>query len=115
MPCAVSDGTDHAAGDGWTAHDIEALRLIEIAYLRRVTGARAAPVNVPSEWIGWQVLAPDRDARMRRQRAAEGTCTRCGGTPRAGLKTRQLCADAQAARAAAQGARRVCRLRRAGR
>ena len=90
----------------WRAAQIEALRLAEIAYLRRLTGARAAPVNAPSEWVGWQIVTPDADRRRYLMRRVEGACTRCGGRP---LATRTLCAvcrDGQRRRSAALRARR---------
>ena len=91
----------------FTAPQIEALRLAEIAYLRRLTGARAAPVNAPSEWIGWSIITPDGDRRRHLRRLVDGLCTRCGGRrPRPERKTCARCAAAQRVRAAALRARR---------
>ena len=90
----------------WTARQIEALRLADIAAVRRLTGARAAPPNAPSEWIGWSILTPDADARRYLQRRTRGECTRCGAPPRPGLRTCAPCADRQRARSAAFRARR---------
>ena len=90
----------------WTARQIEALRLAEIAAARRLIGATAAPVNSPSNWIGWSILTPGADTRRYLQRAARGECTRCGGTPRHGLRTCTPCAERQRERARAMRARR---------
>ena len=56
----------------WTDQQIKALRLAELAAIRRLIGATAAPVNTPSEWIGWQVIVPDAETRRYLQRAARG-------------------------------------------
>ena len=90
----------------WTDQQIKALRLAELAAIRRLIGATAAPVNTPSEWIGWQVIVPDAETRRYLQRAARGLCTRCGAPPRPGRKTCEPCAVAAAARSAALRARR---------
>ena len=91
----------------WTARQIKALRLAELAAIRRLIGGTAAPVNTPSEWIGWQVIVPDAETRRYLQRAARGLCTRCGNaTARPGRKTCAKCAEGQRERSAALRARR---------
>ena len=90
----------------WTDQQTKALRLAELAAIRRLIGATAAPINAPSEWIGWQVIAPDAEIRRYLQRAARGLCTRCGAPPRLGRKTCETCAEGQRVRAAALRARR---------
>ena len=69
------DPTARAAGVKWSAAQIEALRRAEIAWIQRLTGARAAPVNAPSEWVGWQIITPDADRRRYVKRLVEGGCT----------------------------------------
>ena len=90
----------------WTDQQIKALRLAELAAIRRLIGATAAPINAPSEWIGWQIIAPDAETRRYLQRAARGLCTRCGAPPRPDRKTCETCAEGQRVRAAALRARR---------
>lgn len=90
----------------WSAAQIEALRLAEIAYLRRLTGARSAPVNAPSEWIGWSIITPDDDRRRYLRRRVEGVCTRCGGRPLATPTLCEPCGERQRRRSAELRARR---------
>ena len=90
----------------WTARQIEALRLAEIRTARRLTGGTAAPINSPSEWIGWSILTPDADTRRYLQRTIRGLCTRCGAPQRPGRKTCETCAEGQRVRAAALRQRR---------
>ena len=48
------------------------------------------PRNSPSEWNDWQVFNPDDERRRYAERAAAGSCTRCGAAPpRPGRKTCQ--------------------------
>ena len=79
----------------WTAPAIEQCRLLSIAAAWRLIGSRRAPLNSPSEWIGWQVVNPDGDRQRYAERAAEGLCTRCGkNPPRPDRKTCEGCAAA---------------------
>ena len=63
------------------AREIERDRLATIAATWRLIGARRIPINVPSEWTGWQVFDPAADRRRYAERAAAGLCTRCGKCP----------------------------------
>ena len=101
-------GAPAGALNVFCARDIEAVRLETILYIRRLTGATAAPPNAPSEWIGWQVITPAADRDRYHAHAAAGLCARCGACPpRPGLRTCERCAAYQAGRAAALRARRA--------
>lgn len=95
----------------WTTIQIEALRLAEIAYVCRLTGARAAPLNAPSEWIGWQIITPDGERRRYLKRRVEGVCTRCGGSPLASRTLCERCRERQRAASATHRERRGARPR----
>lgn len=91
----------------WTRLQIEALRRAEIAWIKRLTAARAAPPNAPSEWAGWQIVAPDADRRRYLRRRVAGACTRCGAGP---LASRTLCEGCRERQRAASAAHRATRL-----
>ena len=90
----------------WSAAQIERVRLAEIAWLRRLTGARAVPVNAPSEWIGWSIIVPTTTGGATYSGASRAPVRAGGGRP---LATRTLCAvcrDGQRRRSADLRARR---------
>lgn len=91
----------------WTAIQVEALRLAQISWARRLTGARAAPINAPSEWIGWQIITPDANRRRYLRRLVDGTCTRCGGGPLASRTLCERCRERQRRASAANRAKRI--------
>ncbi len=86
-----------------------------ILYIWRLIGAVRGPLVTPSEWTGWQVVNPEGERQRYVNRAAEGRCTRCGGSPLASKTLCTRCRERQRRASAKHRRRRGPSTRRTGR